>query len=71
MDAIGAAIGVLKAVQVSQKEGFIVLEGINPSIEKLMEEIYGNEKMATMLHYTGASYANDECAHLGGRRGYT
>lgn len=46
MDAIGAAIGVLKAVQVSQKEGFIVLEGINPSIEKLMEEIYGNEKLA-------------------------
>ena len=46
MDAIGAAIGVLKAVQVSQKEGFIVLEGINPSIEKLMAEIYGNEKLA-------------------------
>jgi c-di-AMP phosphodiesterase-like protein len=46
MDAIGAAIGVLKAVQFSNKEGYIVLEGMNPSIEKLMEEIYEHEKLA-------------------------
>ncbi|PYI52404.1 DHH family phosphoesterase [Paenibacillus flagellatus] len=45
MDAIGAAIGVLKAVQVSQKEGYIVLEGINPSIQKLMEAIKEDEKL--------------------------
>ena len=30
MDSIGAAIGVLKAVQVVGKEGYIVLEGVNP-----------------------------------------
>lgn len=45
MDSIGAAIGVLKAVQVSQKEGYIVLEGINPSIQKLMEAIKEDEKL--------------------------
>lgn len=45
MDAVGAAIGVLKAVQVNQKEGYIVLEGVNPSILKLMEEIREDEKL--------------------------
>lgn len=39
MDAIGAAIGVLKAARACNKEGYIVLEGLNPSIDKLMEEI--------------------------------
>lgn len=46
MDAIGAAIGVLKAVQTVGKEGYIVLEGINPSIEKLMEMIHEDAKLA-------------------------
>jgi len=45
MDAIGAAIGVLKAVQVSNKDGFIVLEGINPSIYRLMQEIKEDEEL--------------------------
>lgn len=45
MDAIGAAIGVLKMAHVSNKEGYIVLEGVNPSIEKLMETIYEDEKL--------------------------
>lgn len=45
MDAIGAAIGVLKAVQTVGKEGYIVLEGINPSIQKLMETIQTDEKL--------------------------
>ncbi len=45
MDAIGAAIGVMKAVRLSGKEGHIVLEGINPSIERLMEEIEGHAAM--------------------------
>ncbi|TDF94371.1 DHH family phosphoesterase [Paenibacillus piri] len=45
MDAIGAAIGVLKAVHVSNKEGYIVLEGVNPSIQKLMDMIYEDEKL--------------------------
>jgi len=46
MDAIGAAIGVLKAVQTVGKEGYIVLEGVNPSIHKLMELINEDPKLA-------------------------
>jgi c-di-AMP phosphodiesterase-like protein len=45
MDSIGAAIGVLKAVHVSNKEGYIVLEGVNPSIQKLMDAINEDEKL--------------------------
>ncbi len=45
MDAIGAAIGVLKMAHVSNKEGYIVLEGVNPSIQKLMEMIYEDETL--------------------------
>lgn len=45
MDAIGAAIGVLKMAHVSNKEGYIVLEGVNPSIQKLMETVYEDEKL--------------------------
>ncbi len=45
MDAIGAAIGVLKAAQVGNKVGYIVLEGVNPSIHKLMKEIKENENI--------------------------
>ncbi|NHN32255.1 DHH family phosphoesterase [Paenibacillus agricola] len=45
MDSIGAAIGVLKAVHVSNKEGYIVLEGVNPSIQKLMDTIAEDEKL--------------------------
>jgi c-di-AMP phosphodiesterase-like protein len=39
MDAMGAAIGVLKMAKLSKKEGYIVLEGVNPSIYRLMEAI--------------------------------
>lgn len=46
MDAIGAAIGVLKAAQVLGKEAYIVLEGNNPSIEKMMELIREDEKLS-------------------------
>ncbi|MGG1518996.1 DHH family phosphoesterase [Paenibacillus oryzisoli] len=45
MDSIGAAIGVLKAVQVVGKEGYIVLEGVNPSIQKVMETIAADERL--------------------------
>jgi c-di-AMP phosphodiesterase-like protein len=45
MDSIGAAIGVLKAVQVVGKEGYIVLEGINPAIQKVMETISADERL--------------------------
>lgn len=45
MDSIGAAIGMMKAVQIAGKQGSIVLEAINPSIQRLMEEISGHEVM--------------------------
>lgn len=45
MDSIGAAVGVLKAVQVIGKEGYIVLEGNNPSIQRLMETISADERL--------------------------
>lgn len=45
MDAVGAAIGMMKAVQVAGKEGFIVHEGSNPSIQRLMETISEHETM--------------------------
>lgn len=43
LDAIGASIGVLKAVSVNDKDGFIVLDETNPSISRLMEEIHTHE----------------------------
>ncbi len=49
MDAIGAAIGVMKAVQLSHKKGYIVLEGINPSIYRLMQEIKEDEGMSKLF----------------------
>ena len=39
MDSIGAAIGVLKAAEALNKEAYIVLEGVNPSIQKMMDLI--------------------------------
>ncbi|SDD86194.1 c-di-AMP phosphodiesterase, consists of a GGDEF-like and DHH domains [Paenibacillus sp. UNCCL117] len=45
MDSVGAAIGVLKMAHVSGKEGYIVLEGINPAIQKLMEAIQEDERL--------------------------
>lgn len=44
MDAIGAAIGVWKAVQMANKEGYVVLEGMNPSIQKLLDLLAEEEK---------------------------
>ncbi|TJY41725.1 hypothetical protein E5161_10945 [Cohnella pontilimi] len=45
MDSVGAAIGVLKAAQLFGKEAFIVLEGINPAIQKMMELLKEDEKL--------------------------
>ncbi|MBB3908201.1 MULTISPECIES: DHH family phosphoesterase [Anoxybacillaceae] len=41
MDAVGAAIGVLKLVQLNQREGFIVLDTnrIDAGVQRLIEEI--------------------------------
>lgn len=46
MDAIGAAIGVLKAARMLGKESYIVLEGNNPSIDRMMELLREDEKIA-------------------------
>lgn len=46
MDAIGAAIGVWKAAQLFGKEAFIVLEGINPAIESMMEMLNEEEHLS-------------------------
>ena len=54
MDSIGAAIGVLKAAIMFNKEAYIVLEGINPSIQKMMEMLKEDERFAKSLRYTGA-----------------
>ncbi|MFC4601360.1 DHH family phosphoesterase [Cohnella hongkongensis] len=46
MDAIGAAIGVVKAAQLYGKEAYIVLEGVNPSIQRMMDMLKEDEKLA-------------------------
>src|SRR5690606_3516205 len=45
MDAIGAAIGILKAAETFGKPAYIVMEGVNPSIQRLMELIYEDEEL--------------------------
>lgn len=45
-DAIGAAVGVLKAARMLGKESYIVLEGVNPSIDRMMELLREDEKIA-------------------------
>jgi len=45
MDSVGAAIGVLKAAQLYGKEAFIVLEGVNPSIQRMMDMLREDEKL--------------------------
>ncbi|MCR8658508.1 DHH family phosphoesterase [Paenibacillus endoradicis] len=46
MDAIGAAVGILKAARMLGKESYIVLEGNNPSIDRMMELLREDEKIA-------------------------
>lgn len=45
MDALGAAVGVLKAVHTSRKEGYVVLEGTNPSIGRMLHMISEHETL--------------------------
>lgn len=45
MDSVGAAIGVLKAARIWNKEAYIVIEGINPAIDKMMSFIEEDEKL--------------------------
>lgn len=45
MDAIGASIGILKAVTVSDRDGYIILDETNPMIDKLLDEISKHKKL--------------------------
>lgn len=46
MDAIGACVGIWKAALLFGKETYIVLEGVNPSIQRMMEMLKEDEKLA-------------------------
>lgn len=46
MDSIGASLGVLKSVQIHNKVGYIVLDEVNSSIERLMKEIAEHESLS-------------------------
>ncbi|MBP1906286.1 c-di-AMP phosphodiesterase-like protein [Paenibacillus turicensis] len=46
LDAIGASIGVLKAADMFKVEAHVVLDGPNPSIERLLERIEKDEALA-------------------------
>ncbi|MFX0560930.1 DHH family phosphoesterase [Tepidibacillus infernus] len=45
MDAIGASIGILKAVRVNDRKGYVVLDQPNPSIEKLLDEVSHHKEL--------------------------
>ena len=36
------------------KEAYIVLEGINPAIQKMMEMLKEDERLAKKVHFAGA-----------------
>ncbi len=49
LDALGAAIGVLKAVMLNDKRGYIVLDESNSGIEKLLNLIKEDESLSQAL----------------------
>jgi len=49
MDSLGAAIGVLKAVRMSGKKGYIILEERNPSISQLLEQLTEHEEIYNQI----------------------
>ncbi|CAI6064057.1 DHH family phosphoesterase [Cohnella sp. JJ-181] len=62
MDSIGAAIGVLKAAQQIGKEAFIVLEGVNPAIQRMMHMLKEDEKLIRRF------ITPDQASQLTGKR---
>lgn len=69
MDAIGASIGVWKAPSLYNVEARIVLDGMNPSIERLMEQVNKDEKLSKALISPEQATADDR-AHTAGCCGY-
>ncbi|SFS36934.1 DHH family phosphoesterase [Marininema halotolerans] len=49
MDALGAAIGVLKSVHYAEREGYIVMAESNPSIDGLMDAVEEDEQLRESL----------------------
>src|SRR5690606_26455252 len=49
MDSLGAAIGVLKALRMSGKKGYIILEERNPSISQLVEQLTEHEEIHNQI----------------------
>jgi len=45
MDSLGACIGMLKAAQLANKDGYVVIEEEHPGIERLMEEMRKHERI--------------------------
>ncbi len=60
MDAIGAAIGVLKLAELNGKEGYIILdrENIGPDVQKLMEEVEKHDRL--WAHFISPDEALEE-----------
>lgn len=60
MDAIGAAIGVLKIAEVNNTDAYVVVDPneINPDVQKLMEEIESHEYLWS--HFITPEEAMDE-----------
>jgi c-di-AMP phosphodiesterase-like protein len=46
MDVIGASIGIMKAAKLYNVNSYIVLDGTNPSIERMMNEVMQDDTLA-------------------------
>lgn len=58
MDAIGAAVGVMRAVLNQNKEGYIVLDDVNPSIEVLIK-VMKREEPELFKRIVSGEYAEE------------
>lgn len=58
MDAVGAAIGILKAAETFGKPAYVVLEGVNPSIQRMMDMLYEDDEL------TGKFVTPEDAFHL-------
>ncbi len=61
MDALGAAIGVLKAVQINEKDGYIVLDKADSSIDPLVTAMSNHPTLGERL------ITPEEALHLAGQ----
>lgn len=45
MDSVGAGVGVIKAAQLQGKEAYLVLEGVNPAIQRMIDMLKEDDKL--------------------------